>query len=149
MAKQAPLVFRDDDGFSEETVPVLFDESVGRLTFVQERPAKYVSNEDGERTDEIRAISIELMSSEQKTSFNVDLPPMFNLSDLSLKYGDSVILKGVKEATAWAMLPQGSRNAEDALTGFAIVAEGLEKGNRVEKVIINEQKQKENNDKTK
>lgn len=142
MVKQAPLVLRDENGFSEETIPVLFNESVGTLTFVQERPAKFVNNEDGERTDEIRAISVELVSSEQKTNFNVDLPPMFNMSGLNLKYGDEVLLKGVMEATAWAVLPQGSRNVEDAITGFAIVAESMEKAVKTDKQVVKDNSEK-------
>lgn len=142
MAKQAPFVLRDENGFSDETIPVLFNESVGTLTFVQERPAKFVNNEDGERTDEIRAISVELVSSEQKTNFNVDLPPMFNLSSLNLKYGDEVLLTGVKEATAWAVLPQGSRNVVDAITGFSIIAESMEKAAKADKQVAKDNSEK-------
>lgn len=121
MSKEKPITF--DDG----QIPILFEETVGKVKFIAVRDDKRVRNELGELTDEIRAQSIEVTSEKQQETFNIDLPPHFNLGALNLKFGDELKVEGVKYTEAWAMLSVGDSNIRNASTGFSIVAESVRK----------------------
>jgi len=119
MAKEKPIIFQ------ENKIPFLFNETVGKVTFISKRSDKFERDEEGKRTDIIRLQSIELSSEEQHQTFNVDLPPEVDLS--SFQFGDLVEIEGVEFAEPWAQLPSGDTNPNNAYTGFSIVATGIHK----------------------
>ncbi|BBC61887.1 DUF961 family protein [Melissococcus plutonius] len=121
MAKEKPINFDNNE------IPILLKESVGKVTFVSVRNDKFVNDAEGNRTDEIRAQSIEVSSEAQRENFNVDLVPTFNLSALELHFGDEIELLGVTTCTPWAMLPPNNNNVNNAVTGFSIMDEGIKK----------------------
>lgn len=121
MGKEKPITFEDNQ------IPILFDETVGKVKYVAVRNDKFVRNELGELTDELRAQSIEVTSEKQHETFNIDLPPHFNLGALNLKFGDEIKVEGVNFTEAWAMLSAGDSNIRNASTGFSIVAESIRK----------------------
>ncbi|MBO6438750.1 DUF961 domain-containing protein [Enterococcus faecalis] len=135
MAKERPINFEDNQ------IPLLFKETVGVVTFVAVRSDKFRTDETGNRTDEIRAQSIEVSSEKQKENFNIDLPPLFNLSAENLAFGDSIDVEGVKSCEAWAMLSSADNNIRNAATGFSLVAE------RVRKISATNQSVKQTNEK--
>lgn len=121
MAKEKPITF------DENQIPIAFEETVGKVKFVAVRNDKFENDEFGQRTDKLRAQSIEVTSEAQQETFNVDLPPNFNLGALNLKFGDEIKVEGVKFTEPWAMLSAGDSNIRNASTGFSIIAESISK----------------------
>lgn len=123
MAIEKPITF-EKEGYQ---IPIKFKETVGTVTFVAVRSDKFVRDEDGQLTDELRAQSIEVSSEKQRETFNVDLPPLFNLDGLQLKFGDTIEIDGVKTCEAWAQLAPDDNTIANAMTGFTIKAESVRK----------------------
>lgn len=123
MAIEKPITF-EKEGYQ---IPIKFKETVGNVTFVAVRSDKFVRDEDGQLTDELRAQSIEVSSEKQRETFNVDLPPLFNLDALQLKFGDTIEIDGVNTCEAWAQLAPDDNNVANAMTGFSIKAESVRK----------------------
>lgn len=140
MSIEKPITFED----SEYKIPIKFKETVGTVTFVAVRTAKYVRDEDGQLTDEMRAQSIEVSSEKQRETFNVDLPPTFKLEDLHLKFGDTIEVEGVDTCEAWAQLAPDDNNVENAMTGFTIKADSVRKVQAPPKQTVQENNARKN-----
>lgn len=140
MSIEKPITFED----SEYKIPIKFKETVGTVTFVAVRTAKYLRDEDGQLTDEMRAQSIEVSSEKQRETFNVDLPPAFKLEDLHLKFGDTIEVDGVDTCEAWAQLAPDDNNVENAMTGFTIKADSVRKVQVPPKQTVQENSNRKN-----
>ncbi|EGO8404608.1 DUF961 domain-containing protein [Enterococcus faecalis] len=121
MPQEKPIIFDDNK------IPVLFDQTVGKVTFVAKRENKFERDEEGNYTDIVRLQSIEVSSEAQRETFNVDVPADFDLS--LFKFGDTIEIEGVEEAEPWARLPAGDQNINNAFTGFSVLATGIRKVN--------------------
>lgn len=121
MPQEKPIVFDDNK------IPVLFNQTVGKVTFVAIRDNKFTKDEEGNYTDIVRVQSIEVSSEAQRETFNVDVPADFDLSQF--KFGDTIEIEGVEEAEPWAQLPAGDQNINNAFTGFSVLATGIRKVN--------------------
>lgn len=121
MPQEKPIIFDDNK------IPVLFNQTVGKVTFVAIRDNKFTKDEEGNYTDIVRVQSIEVSSEAQRETFNVDLPPEIELS--GFKFGDTIEIEGVEEAEPWAQLPAGEQNINSAFTGFSVLATGIRKVN--------------------
>lgn len=113
--------------FDDNKIPVLFNQTVGKVTFVAKRENKFERDEEGNYTDIVRLQSIEVSSEAQRETFNVDVPADFDLS--LFKFGDTIEIEGVEEAEPWAQLPAGDQNINNAFTGFSVLATGIRKVN--------------------
>ncbi|EJG4482810.1 DUF961 family protein [Enterococcus faecalis] len=111
--------------FDENKIPVLFNQSVGKVTFIAVRENKYERDSEGNLTDVVRSKSIEVSSEIQRETFNVDLPADFDLSPF--KFGDVVEIEGVDVVEPWSQLPAGERSVNSVYTGFSAVATGIRK----------------------
>ncbi|EOK44839.1 DUF961 family protein [Enterococcus faecalis] len=119
MVKEQPITFE------ENKIPVLFNETVGKTTFVAVRSPKFERDEEGKLTDKVRAVSIEVSSEAQRETFNVDLPADFDVS--GFKFGDTIEIEGVDEVEPWAQMPAGARGVNNAYVGFSVIATGIRK----------------------
>lgn len=121
MAKEKPIVFEDNQ------IPVLFNETVGKVIFVAQRANKFERDEENRLTDKVRAVSIEVSSETQRETFNVDLPADFDVTPFS--FGDTIEIEGVDMVEPWAVMPTGESNIRNAYTGFNVGATGIRKVN--------------------
>lgn len=119
MAQEKPITF------DENQIPVLFNQTVGKVTYVAQRNAKFEKDESGKRTDKVRALSVEVASEAQRETFIVDLPADFNLNGFS--FGDTIEIEGVDIVEPWSLLPAGETNVRNAYSGFSVVATGIRK----------------------
>ena len=127
MSRERAIRFTTDPDIINNQIPILVDDTLGKVFYQSERRAKRVRGEDGQMTDEISALSIECISEKQETTFNVDLPADFDLEGMDLKSWDELELEGVEYVQPWAILQSGSYNARDAMLGYSIKASGIKK----------------------
>lgn len=129
MSQERAIRFTTDEDVINNQVPIMVKETLGNVFFLSERDVKRVRDDEGVLTDEIKALSIECASELQETTFNVDLPADFDLEGLKLKAWDGIELEGVEYVEPWAILPSGTYNVNDAISGFTTKATGIKKIN--------------------
>lgn len=129
MSQERAIRFTTDEDIINNQVPIVVKETLGNVFFLSERDVKRVRDGEGVLTDEIKALSIECASELQETTFNVDLPADFDLEALKLQPWDLIELEGVEYVEPWAILPSGTYNVNDAISGFSTKATGIKKMN--------------------
>lgn len=127
MSKERAIRFTKDEDVINNRIPIDVEATLGQVFYSSERDPKRVRGEGGQYTDEISALQIECVSEKQETTFNVDLPPDFDLEGLKLQPWDEIELEGVEYVEPWAILPSGAFNPYDAMMGYSVKAKAIKK----------------------